>query len=113
MKGSPNKLFSDGFEAKDFWEEARRYFNPFGRWSSPHMIHKTFYIEDKFGMLIDFRSMAGQAMHGSGLQLMNAEDGIQLELKRHLMGTGNVNCHVFVISDSQLNIKERKFQSVQ
>ena len=41
------------------------------------------------------------------------EDGIQLELERDLEGSGVVNCHVFVISDSQLNIRERQFVSVQ
>ena len=74
---------------------------------------KKFYTKDKFGLLIDFRSMADQAMHQSGLKLLNAGDGIQLELERDLIGTGNVTCHVFVISDSQPNIKGRQFHSVQ
>ena len=30
IKGSPSKIFSKGLKAKDFWEVARRYFNPLG-----------------------------------------------------------------------------------
>ena len=116
VKGSPNKIYSNGIEAKDFWEEARRYINPIGRsvgGGTPNINHKKFYTEDKFGLLIDMRSMTDQAMHGSGMQVLNVEDGIQLELERDLVGSGNVNCHVFVISDSQLNIRGRQFYFVQ
>ena len=39
---------------------------------------------------------------------MNSTDGVQLA-----EGSGNVNCHVFVIADSQFNIVERQLESVQ
>ena len=77
------------------------------------MNHKKYYTEDKFGLVVDFHSMADQAMHGSGMQLLNVEDGIQLEFERDMKGSGDLNWHVFVISDSQLNIRERKYISVQ
>ena len=67
----------------------------------------------KFGLLIDLRSMADQAMHGSGTRLVNAEDVVQLELERNLIGTGDVNWHVFVISDSQMDIQGRQLDFVQ
>ena len=72
-----------------------------------------YYTDDKFGLLIDMRSMADQALHGSGVVLVNVEDGIQVELERDLEGSGVVNCHFFVISDSELNIRERQFLPVQ
>ena len=77
------------------------------------MNHKKYYTEDKFRLPIDMRSMQDQALHGSGMQLLKVEGGIHLELERDLEGSGDVNCHVFVISDSQMNIRERKFLSVQ
>jgi len=72
-----------------------------------------FYTDDKFGLLIDLRSMADQTMHGSGTRLVNSTDGVQLEIQRKAKGSGNVNCHIFVISDSQFNIMGRQLESVQ
>ena len=57
--------------------------------------------------------MASQKMHGSGIRLVNSTDGIQLEIERDAKGSGQVNCHVFVISDSQFNILNRQLESVQ
>jgi len=72
-----------------------------------------FYTGDKFGLVIDMRSMADRAMHGSGMPIVNSTDGVQLEIERSARGSGNVNCHIFVISDSQFNIMDRQLESVQ
>ena len=44
--------------------------------------------------------MASQEMHGSGVRLVNTKDFIQLETEQSASGSGNVNCHIFKISDS-------------
>ena len=72
-----------------------------------------FYTDDKFGLLIDLRSMASQEMHGSGTRLVNTTDGVQLEIERNAKGSGTVNCHVFVIADSQFNIMNRQMLPLQ
>ena len=72
-----------------------------------------FYTEDKFGLMIDLRSMADNSMHESGTRLVNTKDGVQLELERNASGSGNVNCHIYVISDAQMNIIGRQLESVQ
>ena len=72
-----------------------------------------FYTDDKFGLLIDLRSMADQSTHGSGTRLVNTKDGVQLELERKKGGSGNVNSHVFIIGDLQMNILEQQLTFVQ
>ena len=57
--------------------------------------------------------MADQSMHGSGTRIMNSTDGVQLEIERKAEGSGDVKCHIFVISDSQFNIMDRQFDSLQ
>ena len=37
-----------------------------------------FYSDNKFGVLIDRRSMIDQDLHGSGTPLVNTQDGVQL-----------------------------------
>ena len=76
-----------------------------------HMTLKKFYAEDKFGLLIDLRSIASQKMHGSGTRLVNTTDGVQLEIERDT-GSEAFNCHVFIISDAQFNIQNRQLDSV-
>ena len=76
------------------------------------MTLQKYYAEDKFGLLIDLRSMAIQEMHGSGTRLVNSTDGVQLEIKRATGKKGPFNCHVFVISDAQFSILNRQLHSV-
>ena len=111
VNGSPNMLYNNGIESQDIWSEASRFFMK--EKSKPqHMTLEKFYTGNKFGLLIDLRSMASQEMHGSGTRLVNTTDGVQLEIERDAKGTGPVNCHVFVISDSQFNIVDKQLDSV-
>ena len=112
VNGSPNMLYNNGIESQDIWSEVSRFFMK-EKHKPQHMTLEKFYTGNKFGLLIDMRSMASQEMHGSGTRLVNSTDGVQLEIERDSKGTGTVNCHVFVISDSQFNIVGSQLQSVQ
>ena len=112
VNGSPNMLYNNGIESQDIWSEVSRFFMK-DESKPQHMTLEKFYTGNKFGLLIDMRSMASQEMHGSGTRLVNTTDGVQLEIERDRKGTGTLNCHVFVISDSQFNIKDNQLESVQ
>ena len=112
VNGSPNMLYNKGIQSRDIWSEVSRFFMK-EKYKPQHMTLEKFYTKNKFGLLIDLRSMASQEMHGSGTRLVNTTDGVQLEIERDGKGSGTVNCHVFVISDSQFNIVDRQLQSVQ
>ena len=94
------------------WKEVSRFF---GKTHRKSMSLEKFLTGDEFGLLIDLRSMADNSMHDNGTRLVNTEDGIHLEIERTASGSGNVhvNCHIFTISDSQMNILNRQPQSVQ
>jgi len=93
-------------------EEAERFFVK-EKNKTEHMNFTKFYTDDKFGLVIDMRSTADQSMHGSGTRIVNSTDGVQLEIERKAEGSGNVNCNVFVVSDSQINIMNSQLESVQ
>ena len=112
INGSPNMLYNNGIEARDVWSEVSRFFMK-EKHKPQYMNMKKFYTDNKFGLLIDLRSMASQEIHDSGTRLVNTTDGIQLEIERKASGSGNLNCHVYVISDSQFNIMDKQLQSVQ
>ena len=94
------------------WEEARNLFVK-EKNKTEHMDVTKFYTGDRFGLVIDMRTMADQNMHGSGKRIVNSRDGVQLEIERKAKGSGDVKCHVFVISNSQFNIMDRQLEDVQ
>ena len=112
VNGSPNMLYNSGIEGRDIWAEASRFFVK-AKTKTQHMNLTKFYTDDKFGLLIDLRSMADQALHDSGARLVNTKDGVQLELERKSSGSTAVNYHVFVISASQMNIMGQQLESLQ
>jgi len=77
-----------------------------------HMNLANFYTGDKFGLAIDMRSMADQSLYSSGTCIVNGTEGVKLEIERDAKGSGDVKCHIFVISDSQFNIMDRQLESV-
>ena len=112
VNGSPNRLYNNGLEGIDVWEEVKRFFLK-AKNKTQHINATKFYTENKFGLMIDLRSMADHSMHGSGTRLVNTKDGVQLELERKASGSGNVDCHIYVMSDAQMNILGRQLESVQ
>ena len=112
INGSPNMLYNNGIETRDIWREVSRFFMK-EEHKPQHITLQKFYANNKFGLLIDLRSMESQKMHGSGTRIVNSTDGIQLEIERDAKGSGQVNCHVFIISDAMFGIMDRQLESVQ
>ena len=123
VNGVPNWVYNEGISGTDMWNELTRYFNPRGHTRTrgshtpnggrPNMTLTKYLTGNKFGLFIDLRSMADTTLHGNGQRLVNTQDGVQLDIERAASGSGNTNCHVFTISDSQLNIMGRQLESVQ
>ena len=105
-------VYNEGIKKWDIWEEVSRFFI-IEKEKPQYMNIKKFYTDNKFGLLIDLRSMPSQKMHGSGTRLVNSTDGIQLQIERTASGSGDVNCHVYIISDAQFNVMNRQLESVQ
>ena len=76
------------------------------------MTETKFYAEERYGVFIDLRSMSYNNLHGSGLRLININDGVNLTIKRATEGSGNVKCHISILSDAQLNIANGKLESI-
>ena len=123
VNGVPNRVYNEGISGSDMWNELTRYFNPHTHTRAgvshtpksgrPNMTLTKYLTGNKFGLWIDLRSMADTTLHGNGQRLVNTQDGVQLEIERTASGSGNTNCHIFTISDSQLNIMKRQLHSVE
>ena len=60
-------LYNNGIKGKDIWEEASHFFVKTKN-KTAHMNLKKFYTEDKFGLLINLRSMADHSLHGEAIK---------------------------------------------
>ena len=112
VSGIPNRVYNEGITGIDMWREASRFFGTKSG-GRPNMNLTKYLTGNKFGLFIDLRSMADTTLHGNGQRLVNTQDGIQLTLERNTTGSGTVKCHIFSISDSQMNIMNKQLQSVQ
>ena len=112
VNGVPNRVYNEGISGTDMWNEITRFFNPPAR-GSPNMNLTKYLTDNKFGLFIDLRSMADTTLHGNGQRVVNTHDGVQLEIKRNAFGSGTTNCHIFTISDSQMNIMGIQLESIQ
>ena len=108
----PKSLFSACRLIAAMWREISRFFQ-LKNIIANRMDHTRFYADHKFGLLIDFRSMADTTMHGSGVRPVNTKAGVFLEIDRKKSGSENVKCHVFTISNAQKNIMDRQLEFVQ
>ena len=111
VNGVPNRVYNEGISGSDMWEELTRHFKPStdGR---PNMTLAKYLADNKFGLWIDLRSMDDTTMHGNGQRLVNTQDGVQLEIVRKASGSGITNCHIFTVSDAQMNIMSQQLTSV-
>ena len=109
VNGVPNRVYNEGINGSDMWQELTRYFKPQER---PNMTLTKYLTDNKFGLWIDLRSMADITMHGNGQRLVNTQDGVQLEIERTASGSGTTDCYIFTVADSQMNIMGQQLESI-
>ena len=112
VNGIPNRVYNEGISGSDMWKELTRHFKPSTN-GRPNMTLAKYLAGNKFGLCIDLRSMADNTMHGNGQRLVNTQDGVQLEIERKASGSGILNCYIFTVSDSQVNIMGQQLESIQ
>ena len=113
INGSPNRIYNNGLDGDDLWTEISRFFGTKNKNGRSNMNLSKYLADNKFGFLIDPRSMADTNLHGSGVRLVNTKNGIHLAIEKVASGSGNVKCHIYTISDAQMNIIQRQLENVQ
>ena len=70
INGSPNRLYNEGINGIDMWNEVSQFFGKKGDGRSNTNLTK-YLTDNKFGLFIDLRSMADTTLHGNGQRLVN------------------------------------------
>jgi len=106
VDGMPNRLYSKGMVTSDLWESVKKRFGREG------VKQKDFYANNKFALWVDLRAHPDNSIHGGGLVLNNTRDGVKLEMKRKVGGTGNINCHMFVVADALMEVMNSNLKAI-
>ena len=106
IDGMPNRLYSKGMVPTDFWEGIKIRMGGSGK------VKEEDFYADKFALWIDLRTFPDNTIHGGGLHVNNTRDGVKLEIKRKTGGSGNINCHMFVVADALMEIMNTELKSI-
>ena len=91
----------------DFWEAIKRRMGGSGK------VKEEDFYTDKFALWIDLRTFPDNGIHGGGLHINTTRDGVKLEIKRKVGGTGKINCYMFVVADAFMEIMNTELKSIK
>ena len=63
------------------------------------------YLTDRYALLLDFRMIDENKLHGTGRRIENASEGITLQIENKAESAGALNAYIYLIMDAQLNIQ--------
>jgi len=112
IEGISNQIYAQHVKPCDFWVEAKKYFySEDMKVDNISDVDVSTYYGSKFGLWLDFRTIDTHQLHNSGLRLNNSKDGIAISMKRENKRV--YECHIFVVSDSQISIQNKQIISFQ
>ena len=77
-----------------------------------HNVNIASYYTDKYALCLDFRTIDDNRLHGSGRQLENTSEGIQLQITKKAESAGKLSCYLYIFQDAQINISDAQFLNV-
>ena len=107
IDGVPNMLYSRGMIPTDQYKSILQRFT-----GDTSVKEKDFYTNDKFALWIDLRTHSDNNIHGSGLALRDTRDGVKLEIRRATGGSGTITCHMFIVADALMEIRNSSLRSI-
>ena len=69
------------------------------------------YLVNKYALWLDFRTIDGNELHGTGRRTENASEGITLQIEKKEESAGALNAYIYLIMDAQLNIQNGTYLS--
>lgn len=123
VDGVPNQLFSAGMKPYQQWQEVRKFFaGGFKQTPETAAVLKDLdladvtlaqYLTTKYCLWLDFRSTDADGLHGTGRPIKNASGSINILIDKKIEAAGELNMHIFVVIDAQLQIADGRFDKVQ
>ena len=110
INGMPNKLYSKEMIATDLYDSMMKRMGPV---SNDAVLPFGFYTSGMYGLWIDLRTFPDEVIHGGGFTLDSTSDGVKLEIRRKVGGSGKITCYVYVVSDALVEIMNSGLVSIK
>ena len=69
------------------------------------------YLVNKYALWLDFRTINGNELHGTGRHIENASEGITLQIEKKGESARALNPYIYLIMDAQLNFQNGTYFS--
>ena len=123
IEGVSNQLYSQGMRQYQQWDEINKYFALTSkRDKETDKVAKDLYFSDtniakyhtkRFALWLDLRSTDDNTLHGSGRRIENASEGITIQIEKEHGPDENLNIHLFIIQDAQINFENGRFSEIK
>ena len=110
IKGNPNSVYSQGLTRSEIYNEARRFFGKAKDVNNDNL-SKLNFLKDKYALVIDLRTVDQEDVVHSGRNIIGVQSGILLEIEK-LVTSVDLLCHIFVVADGSVSIKNLKFDKL-
>ena len=117
VEGKPNQLYSQGMRSFEQYDEACKSFTE-GRLANEvqaqlqlYDVSLGEYLDNKYALWLDFRTIDENELHGMGRRIENASEGITLQIEKETETAGALNAYIYLIMDAQLNIQNGAYIS--
>ena len=114
INGMPNKLYSKEMIVTDFYDSIMKRMGPAdddGDYNA--VMPLNFYVGGTYGLWIDLRTFPDEVIHGDGFTLDSTSDGVKLEIRRKVGGSGKITCYMYVVSDALVEIMNSGLSSIK
>ena len=119
IDGQTSQIYAQGLTPHYHWEEMNKFL---GGGTKRHPatgavckdlqladVNVGEYLTTKYGLWIDFRGVADNSLHGTGRPIMNANNGITLQITNTAETAGVLNSYLYTLRDAQVNFEGRRF----
>ena len=110
IDGNPNSVYSQGLTKSEIYNEARRFFGKAKDINNDNL-SKLDFLKDKYALVIDLRTVDQENVIHSGRNIIGVQSGILIEIEK-LVTSVDLLCHVFVVADGSVSIKNLKFDQL-
>ena len=69
------------------------------------------FLMSKYCLWLDLRVTDDDRLHGSGRRVLNASEGVTIQITKTVEAAGPLNIYLYVIMDAQLHIEDGRFVS--
>ena len=121
VEGKPNQLYAQGMRSFEQYDEICKHFtegkqrdndaNEIQKHLQLYNLSLGKYLVNKYALWLDFRTIDGNKLHGTGRRIENASEGITLQIEKKAESAGALSAYIYVIMDAQLNIQNGAYIS--